>query len=249
MSDDTQPPSPVPPPSPLGKTQAVPLKKETVRITLRAKPGEGGEGAAPAPPTAPLRPAAPPPAVARPAAPPPPAGAVGSRTIPLSPAPAPAGPRPPSAAPAPPAQPAAAAPARPMTTPLAPAQGAPGPRPTVRLQPQQGPGAATGTISSAPLKPAALDDDEEDTSENGLGLLAGIVTGLAALFLIIAALGSETLPLGVSLDQKNPGWKIPRPSPLNSEGKAKEDFAQQDVAGAWSSDIELAEIPTFDAPK
>jgi hypothetical protein len=244
MSDDTQPPSPVPPPSPLGKTQSVPLKKETVRITLRAKPGEGGEGAPAAPPTAPLRPAAPPPAVARPAAPPPPVGAVGSRTIPLSPAPAPAAPRAPGAPAA-----AAPAPARPMTTPLAPAQAAPSPRPTVRLQPQQGAGATTGSISSAPLKPAALDDEDEGTNESGLGLLAGIVTGLAALFLIIAALGSDTMPMGVSLDQKNAGWKIPRPSPLNNEGKAKEDYAQQDVAGSWSADLELAEIPQYDAAK
>jgi hypothetical protein len=136
-----------------------------------------------------------------------------------------------------------------MTTPLAPAQGAPGPRPTVRLQPQQGPG-ATGAISSAPLKPAAgTDDDDDESSESGLGLLAGITTGLAALFLIVAALGSDTLPLGVSLDQKNAGWKIPRPAPLNSEGKAKEDYAQQDVAGAWSTDLELAEIPQYEAPK
>ncbi|MFN0129664.1 MAG: hypothetical protein ACKV19_23615 [Verrucomicrobiales bacterium] len=248
MSDDTQPqppPSPVPPPSPLGKTQPVPLKKETVRITLRAKPGEGTEGAAPAPPTAPLRPAAPPPAVARPAAPPPPAGAVGSRTIPLSPAPAPAAPRSPTAPAASPA------PTRPMTTPLAPAQAAAsGPRPTVRLQPQQGPGVGTGTISSAPLKPAAAEEEEAEDDESGLGLLAGITTGIAALFLIVAALSSDSLALGVSLDQRNPGWKIPRPSPLNSEGKAKEDYAKKDIlAGTWSSDMELAGIPEYKAPK
>jgi hypothetical protein len=134
-----------------------------------------------------------------------------------------------------------------MTTPLAPAQSAP--RPTVRLQPQQAAGASTGTISSAPLKPAAaIDDEDEEANEKGLGMLAGIATGLAALFLIIAALSSDSLALGVSLDQKNPGWKIPRPSPLNSEGKAKEDYAQQDVLGAWSSDLELAEVPQYQAP-
>lgn len=38
MSDKTQP---TPPPSPAQKTAAVPLKKETVRITLRARPGAG----------------------------------------------------------------------------------------------------------------------------------------------------------------------------------------------------------------
>lgn len=237
MSDDTQPPSPVPPPSPLGKTQAVPLKKETVRITLRAKPGEGSESApaAPAPPTAPLRPAAPPPAVARPAAPPPPGGA--SRTIPLSKAPAPPAPAAPGAAPA------APAPTRPMTAPLAAAapQAAPGPRPTVRLQPQPGVPAA-GAISSAPLKPAAVDDDDEESDESGLGLLAGIATGLAALFLITAAFSSDTNKLGVSLDQKNPGWKLPRQS------TPKENFATQDITGGWSSDLELPEIPQYQAP-
>lgn len=133
-----------------------------------------------------------------------------------------------------------------MTAPLSAAQ--PGPRPTVRLQPQQGP-ASTGAISSAPLKPAALDDEEESSSEGGLGLLAGITTGLAALFLIITALSSDSVTPGLSLDQKNPGWKIPRPSPLNSEGKAKEDFAQQELlGGTWSSDLKLAEIPQYAAP-
>jgi hypothetical protein len=240
MSDDTQPPSSVPPPSPLGKTQAVPLKKETVRITLRAKPGEGGESAlppapAPAPPTAPLRPAAPPPAVSRPVAPPPPGGA--SRTIPLSKAPAPAPPVAPGAAPAP-----ALAPTRPMTAPIAAApQAAPGPRPTVRLQPQPGV-PAIGAVSSAPLKPAAMDDDEEESNESGLGLLAGIATGLAALLLLVTALSSDKFKLGVSLDQNNSGWKLPRAS------TPKENFATQEATGSWSTALELPEIPQYQAP-
>lgn len=137
-----------------------------------------------------------------------------------------------------------------MTTPLAPAQAAPAVRPTVRLQPQQTPGAATGSISSSPLKPAAIvDDEDEGSNESGLGLIAGIVTGLAAVFLIVAALSSDSLPLGVSLDQANAGWKIPRPAPLNSMGKAKEDYAQQDATGTWSADVELPEIPQYTAPQ
>jgi hypothetical protein len=51
MSDKTQP---TPPPAPAQKTAAVPLKKETVRITLRARPGAGltqpKEMTAPVPP-------------------------------------------------------------------------------------------------------------------------------------------------------------------------------------------------------
>lgn len=39
MSDNKT--QPTPPPSPVAKTSAVPLKKETVRITLRARPGAG----------------------------------------------------------------------------------------------------------------------------------------------------------------------------------------------------------------
>jgi len=245
MSEDTQPPSPVPPPPPLGKTQPVPLKNETKRITLRAKPGEGGEGgpSIPAPTTAPLRPAAPLPTVARPAAPPPPGG-MGSRTIPLSAAPAPAAPSL-SKAPGAPAAPAAG---RPMTAPLAPAQGAPSPRPTVRLQPQQMGGAAAGSVSSSPLKPAMVDDDDEGGNEGGLALLAGIGLALAAVFLGVCALSSDTVQLGVSPDQANSGWKIPRPAPLNSEGRAREDYARKDAAGSWSSDLELPEIPQATTP-
>jgi hypothetical protein len=91
------------------------------------------------------------------------------------------------------------------------------------------------------------DDDDEGSSEGGLTMLAGITTGLAALFLAVALLGSEKFPLGVSLDQANAGWKIPRPAPLNSELKAKEDYARQDIAGEWSSDLEMVEIPQFTA--
>jgi hypothetical protein len=96
------------------------------------------------------------------------------------------------------------------------------------------------------------DDDDEGSSEGGLTMLAGITTGLAALFLAVAALGSERFSVfgvypGVSDNQANPGWKIPRRAPLNNQLKAKEDYARQDAAGEWSSDLELVEIPQFEA--
>ena len=50
-------------PKPMKKTSAVPLRKETVRVTLKATP-EGKAGAAPAPPTAPSSPKPPAPAPA-----------------------------------------------------------------------------------------------------------------------------------------------------------------------------------------
>ena len=231
MSDD--PSSPAPPPSPTGpsgKTQSVPLKKETVRITLRAKPGEAPaspEGAAPiAPPTAPLRPAVPAP-MGRPPAPAPPSAPLGSRTIPLTSAPAPRTPT---------------TPGRP-TQPLAGGAAAtqPMPKPTVRLQPQQAPGAtATGAISSAPLKTAVLDDEEDEADDKGLGLIAGIVLGLAAILLLITAFSHDDFRLGVADDQANAGWKIPRKAikPLD------EDFARPITGGdgkiTWKSALDLA---------
>ena len=93
------------------------------------------------------------------------------------------------------------------------------------------------------------DDDDEGSNESGLSMLASITTGLAALFLAVALLGSEKFPLGVSHDQANAGWKIPRPAPLNSDLKAKEDYARQDATGEWSSDLELVEIPQFEAAR
>jgi len=47
MSDDKQPPKP---PAPMKRTSAVPLKKETVRVTLKAEPTQTGPPAAPTPP-------------------------------------------------------------------------------------------------------------------------------------------------------------------------------------------------------
>ncbi len=236
MSENA-PPSPVPPPPPGGKSPTTPLKKETVRITLRAKPGEGlpAEGVAPISPTAPLRPPAPlPPGVTRPAAPPPPVGGVGSRTIPLTPP----GPRPvaPAAGPSAPARPAA-------TAPLGGGGAAPAqqlsPQPTIRLQAQRPAPAAAAAVSSAPHKPAAFDDEEAETDDKGLNLLAGIAVGLAAIFLLISVFGYDKNPLGVAEDPTNPGWKLPRPALKPAE----EDFARQ-TADGWQSAWKIEEIPT-----
>ena len=236
MSDDPPSPSvPVPPPAPGGKTQAVPLKKETVRITLRAKPGEAPaapEGAAPvAPPTTPLRPA-PPPGV-RPPAPAPPSAPLGSRTIPLTSAPAPRGP----AAPGRPTQPLAGG--SPATQPM--------PKPTVRLQPQAAPGAAAvGGVSSTPVKSAVLEEEEEEVDEKGLGIIAGIVLGLAAVLLLLVAFSYDGFKIGVANDQSNPGWKIPRPAVKPVD----EDFARPPITaeGEWKTALDLAKdkpIPEF----
>lgn len=98
--DDKQPPKP---PTPMKKTSAVPLKKETVRVTLKATPESGEAPKPPAPtaarqgdsppapaPTIPLRTAGPPaPTTSRPAAPAPtvqlraPGAGIAPKTTPL----------------------------------------------------------------------------------------------------------------------------------------------------------------------
>lgn len=168
MSDEKPP---QPPQKPTAKTSTVPLKKETVRITLKAKPGTGtpnptASAGAPAPPTPPAPPGAPRPPLAPKTvplamgAPRPPAGA---KTVPLTAAP------PAARIGAPIAQPTArigapAAPAAPGAKPL--------PKATVQLQATQ-PMAArptaqiqtggikTGAIRTAPASQMLEDEDEE----------------------------------------------------------------------------------------
>jgi hypothetical protein len=194
MSDPTPPSAPGSGDKPSVKTSSVPLKKETVRITLRAKPNEGGEGAPVPPPTAPLRPVAPPPPVARPAAaaPPPP---VGSKTIPLGAPPrpgAPPAPTRPLAVPTAAAAPGAPRPAAPMPTQQMP-------KPTVKLQPS-GPASAPGGagIQSAPIRvpvAANIADDDDDDGDTGLGIV-GIIASVAAAVLLLAVLmGSDKVKL------------------------------------------------------
>lgn len=195
---ENQPPSP---PRPTVKTSAVPLKKETVRITLRPS-GPGGE--APPPPPAPISATAPiPPA---PSAPAPPAPRPVAPTVPLAPPPrpmAPGAPPPPAAGPPRPAPPSAPMgsktiplsqpPARP-TTPMAGRPTGkigggtpttqPLPRATVKLQPTATPSAP---ISSVNVRTAALDDDEE-VDEGPLNIMGWIalVGAIAAAFFVWA---------------------------------------------------------------
>lgn len=134
----------LPPPTSSPKTSSVPLKKETVRITLRARSGEG----APVPPVsaitggvptvAPKRATAP---IQLPSAPLPPPAPKAS-TSPIKLAPAPSLPMPPPARP--PAPPAATVPMAPPTAPL----GGP-PRPPAP------PAAPSAIRPSAPTAPGA----------------------------------------------------------------------------------------------
>ena len=211
MADsDTNPPDP---PKPSTKTSTVPLKKETVRITLRARPEETGPvapkgstapipakgGTAPAPPPAPSAPAAPTPPPAPPAPATPPPGAPqppGAKTIPLAkaPAPAPGGGGVPvgaktiplAKAPKPGGIPAVGK----QTTPLGkPGAARPLPQATVKLQQTQPmtKGAET-PISSAPnIRSTAVDDDEdweEEYEESGL-----VAFSVVVLILALAVLG------------------------------------------------------------
>lgn len=183
------------PPRPTAKTSAVPLKKETVRITLRPQSPEAAEAppppavASPAasapPPPRPTVPLAPPPRPGVPGAPPPVAGGpprpapppspVGSKTIPLS-------------------QP----PARP-TTPMVGKQttritgGAPTtqplPRATVKLQPTSLTPAAP--VSSVSIRTSQVDDDEE-IDEGPLNIMGwvALVGSIAALIGVLSCMDS-----------------------------------------------------------
>src|SRR6185503_16200346 len=179
------------PPRPTIKTSAVPLKKETVRITLRPQSPDAPEApappisaapAAPAPPaprpTAPTVPLAPPPRPTIPGAPPPPSaarpappsGSIGSKTIPLSQPPA----RPTS--PMVGKQTTRIAGGAPTTQPL--------PRATVKLQPTTSPSAP---ISSVSIRTSAIEDDDE-IDEGPLNIMGWIalVASIAVLVGVLA---------------------------------------------------------------
>ena len=214
------------------KTSAVPLKKETVRITLRANaPGSDSPpsavplaprpaptapsfGGAPAP-TVPLSPpprpslGGPPPAPSAPTAPgaPPrpalPVTPVGSKTIPLG---------------ATPPRPATPAMARPASATLPVSGGTqPLPRATVKL-----PSAApTAAISSAPIRTASMADDDEEADDGPLNIMAwvALAASLAFLFFAFASVDSWPLSEGVAdtqakkdewaKDNIQPSFKLP----------------------------------------
>lgn len=196
MSDaENTPPTPktaaIPPPG-APKTSAVPLKKETVRITLRARPGAGAvqprEATAPVPmpstsgglppPTESKRATAP---IQLPSAPlPPPSPKASTNPVSLPPAPipppgrktmqVPAAPAPSvGAVPAPGAPPRPAAPAAPSAPrPMAPS--APGaPRPPAPGAPRVEAGAVTQPLSAAPRPPVAAPRPPTGTGTAPLG--------------------------------------------------------------------------------
>ncbi len=188
------------PPRPTIKTSAVPLKKETVRITLRPQTPEGAD--TPAPPPPPISATTPVPAA--PSAPAPPAPRPVAPTVPLAPPPRPTIPGAPSAPaasrPAPPSSPIgsktiplSSPPSRP-TTPMVGKQttriagGAPNtqplPRATVKLQPTASPSAP---ISSVNIRSSAIEDDEE-MDEGPLNIMGWIALAgaIAAVIGVLA---------------------------------------------------------------
>ena len=169
MSDE----KPNPSDKPSGKTSSVPLKKETVRITLR----KDAEGSAP-PPPAPGAPPAPKPPAA-PAAP-----SLGAKTVPLTPAP-------PVAAGAPLAQPTAKlAPSGAPTQPIAGGT-QPLPKATVKLQPAQ-PAAASGAV--APITTGKLSGElDDDSAEAGVTPFAAIAMVMAIAAFSIGLFTSQNI--------------------------------------------------------
>ncbi len=193
MSDQDQPSK---------HTSSVPLKKETVRVTLKAAdaPSASPTGAAPAPaapkPTAPQPPtAAPKPPTAAPKPPTagaPPAAPVATKPAATGPAPAPA----PTiqlktaggAAPAAPGARPAPAPTIKLNTPGAGASSPSLPKATIQLQPPTSPGGATSPAASQMAAFGAEDDEDEAVDSPvivGLSILAAVAAAVV-LFLQIS---------------------------------------------------------------
>ncbi len=247
-----QPPqAPTPPSPPAGPASSespaakppaasptVPLKKETVRITLRAKPGTGvpkpRKATAPVPPSAPA---------SKVTARVPTAPAAPSRST----APVPAGPTAPKVpagtaapkAPATPMSPGArtvplARPASPAVRPAAKA-GATGalPQATVKLQrtqPLARPGQPSGQIS-APIRkaPGAQSQQVVDESDPEAGLLPlSIVAFVVSLVVMgVVLIGSNKVNDGQFLDLPNfnkPGWQV-----QGADGTWSDRFAEQQL--------------------
>lgn len=166
------------PPAPSKQTSSVPLKKETVRVTLKAAdapPAVPSATVPVAPPVRPPVPTAPPTATGGPPRPPAPAP-----TIPLRPAGAPT-----AMAPAPTIRLASAAPTSALRPPgSGPAPTMALPKATVQLQPPTQP---LGTSFSSPSQMATTQVDDDDESEAGEGLakvLSGV--GLLAALVVLA---------------------------------------------------------------
>ncbi len=177
MSENDQQPQ-----IPSKQTSSVPLKKETVRVTLKAADAPPAAPSATVPGTPPVRPPTPPTAPPVPSAPPaagPPRPPAPAPTIALKPAMgAPAGPTPTirlatSTAPI-------GAPTIALKTATQPMGGAPGlPKATVQLQaPTQPLGA--GVSSSSQLATLQMDDEEDESGVGGFVKVLSIVGFIAA---------------------------------------------------------------------
>lgn len=226
MSDPREPK----PTKPMKKTSSVPLRKETVRVTLKAMPQTKKDPSAPPAPPLPDSVSSEPPAPAPTiplktstrvmAKPPAPAVAPaptvmlqgGSVTQPATPAPAPTVKlnMPESTGPA--TMPLTGGPATkpltsgPATTPLAgsaPATTQPLPKATVQLQQTQPMGAAGGTPSQAATIRTADDDDSANKSD-GVATALSVVALIVALIVLGVQLG--TANIWVHDTPQNPGW-------------------------------------------
>lgn len=188
MSDE----KPNPSDKPSGKTSSVPLKKETVRITLR----KDAAGSAPPPPAPGAPPAPKPPAApAAPAAP-----SLGAKTVPLTPAP-------PAAAGAPLAQPTAKL--APSGTPTQPLAGGtqPLPKATVKLQPAQ-PAAASGAV--APITTGKLSGElDDDSAEAGVTPFAAIAMVIAIGALTVGLMTSQYVEQDKRSKDQRSFWEVP----------------------------------------
>lgn len=197
-------------PKPLKKTSAVPLRKETVRVTLKATPDAGK---APPPPPAPSAAKPPAPSAAKPPAPAP--------TIPLKtagsgpaapPAPAPTVPLKTAAG----TRPATPAPTVKLNTPGAPGAGTAGlgaaggasqplPKATVQLQQTQPMGTPASPSQAATIRTA---DDDDSASGTGEGALAGL--SVVALILALIVLGVQIATANIWVNDESrpepPGW-------------------------------------------
>ncbi len=192
------------PPAPSKQTSTVPLKKETVRITLKAADAPPAVPSATVPMAPPVRPPIP--------------GGPPTATVPgaLRPSPAPTIPLrtagPPTMAPAPTIRLATSgAPTSPVLPGAAPrpAGGAPTialPKATVQLQPPTQP---LGTSFSAPSQAGTLkvaDEEEEEVGNDGLANILSIVGFAAALIVLGLQLKTANIWINAEDNAKKGEW-------------------------------------------
>jgi len=202
-------------PTPSKQTSSIPLKKETVRVTLKAADAPPASPGAPtAPAVRPPTPTAPPAPTVRTAPPAPTAPAVGgaprpapAATIPLKTAPGAGIPKPaptiplksgPVASPASPTAPAA----RP-SLPGAPAGGSTIslPKATVQLSPPSAPMSATIGASTY-----LAGEEEEEVQESGLANILSIVGFVAALVVLYFQFDTASSWINASDNEKTGQW-------------------------------------------